>query len=102
MATVSSVLWESTTMISSAQATESRQAAMLEDSLRVMTVTVSFTLGSVQDRDSGARELGSSGVRGFGGWGRRRRLFFVLLPSSFFLSYRPATRPPPTGDVWIA
>jgi hypothetical protein len=34
-------------MISSAQATDSRAAAMCADSSRVMTVTVSFTQGSV-------------------------------------------------------
>src|SRR5512145_2527468 len=43
MATVASVLFESTTMISSAQETDSRAAPMLAASLWVMTVTVSFT-----------------------------------------------------------
>ena len=110
MATVSSVLWESTTMISSAQATDSRQAAMLEDSLRVMTVTVSFTPGSVQDRGSGARGLGGSGARGERsgearraaecssesewGWGPSffDSFFLLLLPSSFLTVLLPGRR----------
>jgi hypothetical protein len=45
--TVSSVLSESTTTISSAQATESSAPAMFADSLRVMTVTESFGTGGV-------------------------------------------------------
>ena len=46
MATVSSVLSESTTTISSAQRTDSSAAAMLLASLRVMTVTVTFCTGN--------------------------------------------------------
>ena len=47
LATVSSVLSESTTTISSAQATDSSAAAMFAASFRVMTVTESFGTGGV-------------------------------------------------------
>src|SRR5512133_3842537 len=50
MATVSSVLCESTTMISSAHDTDASAAPMCAASSRVMTVTVSFTRCSLSQR----------------------------------------------------
>src|SRR5262245_6079010 len=71
-ATVSSVLSESTTMISSAQRTEASAAWMCADSFLVMTVTESFgTAGSVlegrkgqEGREGQERQEGREGQEG--------------------------------------
>ncbi len=56
--TVSSALWESTTTISSAHLTDSSAPSILAASLRVMTVTVSFTWGSVALGGAAGRSAG--------------------------------------------
>src|SRR5471032_1982016 len=78
MADVSSVLWESTTTISSAQATDVRAEPRSAASFLATTVTESFGTGGVYLRSGGSRGSGRSRwVRDGrpGGTGREREAF---------------------------